>query len=113
MTVDMDRRIHWCDGWPATGRGHACAKAGEYRLHVRQWEPRTTIISKHGEYITMPAGERDSDEGCWLCNDCAALMCATHVLDRQITRAIQVCEGGFYSRTEHRPFGIWREYRSK
>lgn len=110
--IDLERRQHWCDGWPATGRGHACEEAREYRLHVRRWEPRTVVLSKYGESITLPAGERDSDEECWLCNDCAALMCTTHVLNRQIIREIQIYQRGVYNRTEYRPFGVWREYRS-
>ena len=108
MTIDMQKRERFCDGWP---KAHYCERAREYYLHVRQWEARTTVISKHGEYITMPAGERDSEEGIWLCDSCAAQLCATHVLDRRITREIYVCPFNAAPYTEHRPFGVWKEYR--
>lgn len=113
MTVDMDKRQRWCDAWPigSNWHGHPCEQSKQYYLHIRQWESRVTIFSRHGETITMPAGERDSEEGIWLCNDCAAQMCATHVLDRKITREIHVHPAFGTPYVEHRPFGVWKEYR--
>lgn len=90
------------------GANSICARCGTlFRLSAVKSD------TTRAELIRIPAGERDSDVGYWLCDNCASLICATHTLVRQITREIQIYKDGLYSRTEHRSFGVWKEYRTK
>lgn len=107
MTVDMARRVRWCDGWPEV-RGHKCDQSQEYHLHIRQWEPRTFVVDACDEWSEIPEGEYDSDIECWLCNDCAARMCATHIVDRIITsKVLRVYKSGDRV-TYYDVFGVWK-----
>jgi hypothetical protein len=107
MTVIMERRLRWCDGSPDGRPAHKCEQSRQYYLHVRQWEPRTHVQEPDRSY-TLPAGERDSEFETWLCDACAAEMCATHCLARHIYRDVQVWHEGKYSHTERRHFGVWK-----
>lgn len=87
MTIDMDKRVRFCDGWPQYHQGHYCEQAREFLF----WEP--------GGFDDI-----------WLCDTCAAQMCATHHLEGTHTKHVTIYRDGKFVRTEDRRCGVWQEY---
>ena len=80
-------RDGWCDGW------------GSVRLHS----------ARSRDYCIADADEQP--DTIWLCDTCAAQMCATHHLEGQIIKNVTIYHYGKYIEVARRPRGIWKEYR--